>query len=134
MIVFDLRCVKDHRFEGWFASHEDFERQLVQAQISCPYCNDVRIEKALSPVAIKKKTSEPTNLETAQKAWLKLCQYVRDNFDDVGHEFAKEALKIHHGHLEQRNIRGVTTEAEEKVLEDEGVSFVKIPMPQQLDS
>lgn len=134
MIVFDLRCVKDHRFEGWFASNEAFERQLAEGQISCPYCDDLRIEKAPSPVAIKKSPSSPSKGETALQAWLQVCRYVESNFEDVGHNFAKEALKIHCGLAEERQIRGVTTEAEEKILTDEGVPFVKIPMPPQPDN
>jgi len=134
MIVFDLRCVKDHRFEGWFASNEEFERQLARGQVSCPYCDDTRIEKALSPVAIKKSSSSPSNREAALQPWAQLCRYVQNNFEDVGHNFAKEALKIHCGLAEERQIRGVTTGAEEEILKEEGVPFAKIPMPQQLDN
>jgi len=49
----------------------------------------------------------------------------------VGHNFAKEALKIHYGLAEEREIRGVATEAEEELLRTEGVSFVKVPVPCQ---
>ena len=92
MIVFDLRCVKDHRFEGWFASHEEFGRQLAAGQVSCPYCDDTRIEKALSPVAIKKSPSSLSSRAAGLQAWAQLCRYVQDKFEDVGHNFAKEAL------------------------------------------
>jgi hypothetical protein len=134
MIVFDLRCVKDHRFEGWFASNEDFARQVAAGQVSCPYCDDIRIEKAPSPVAIRKGPSSPSNREAALQAWAQVCRYVQDNFEDVGHNFAKEALKIHCGLGEERQIRGVTTEAEEEILKQEGVAFAKIPMPPQPDT
>ena len=134
MIVFDLRCAKDHRFEGWFDNIDDLESQLGQGQIACPRCGDMSIERLLSPVSIKKKTSPPDDLKSAYNAWRNLCRYVQDNFEDVGHNFAKEALKVHYGHTEERNIRGVTTEPEEDMLKKEGVPFVKIPMPQEMDS
>lgn len=134
MIIFDLRCANDHRFEGWFDSGDDLECQLAQEEIACPYCEDVRIERVPSRVSIKKKTAPSPELDSTYHAWRKLCDYVHDNFEDVGHNFAKEALKVHHGQTKERNIRGVTTEGEEKMLEEEGVPFVKIPMPQQLDS
>ena len=134
MIVFDLRCTKDHRFEGWFDNIDDLESQLAQGLIACPGCGDINIERLLSPVSIKKKTSPPGDLKSAYKSWQDLCRYVRDNFEDVGHNFAKEALKVHYGHAEERNIRGVTTEPEEDMLKKEGVRFVKIPMPQEIDS
>jgi hypothetical protein len=134
MIVFDLRCSKDHRFEGWFDNIDDLESQLAQGQIACPCCGDINIERVLSPVSIKKKTSPTGDLKSVYKSWQNLCRYVRDNFEDVGHNFAKEALKVHYGHAEERNIRGVTTETEEDMLKKEGVPFVKIPMPQEMES
>ena len=51
------------------------------------------------------------------------------NFDDVGCNFAGEALKIHYGVSEPRNIMGVSTEKEEKTLEKEGIKVFKIPVP-----
>jgi hypothetical protein len=36
---------------------------------------------------------------------------------------------MHYGVEEPRNIRGTTTEAEEKMLRDEGIQFIKIPLP-----
>lgn len=135
MIVFDLCCANNHRFEGWFDNGDDCERQLAQGQIACPLCDDTRVERVLSPVSIQKKTS-PSRAEwkMAYQAWRKVSEYVRENFEDVGHRFAKEALEVHYGQAEERNIRGVTTEQEENMLEKEGVSFVKIPMLQEIDS
>jgi hypothetical protein len=52
----------------------------------------------------------------------------------VGCDFAKEALKIHYGAAEPRNIRGVSTKEEEKTLTDEGIQFIKIPMPARPDT
>ena len=133
MIIFDLRCANDHQFEGWFDDGEDFQNQLAQGQIACPCCKDIDIDRVLSPVRIKKQTSSRLEWQRAYRAWRELCRHVKDNFEDVGHNFAKEALKVHHGQAEQRNIRGVTTEVEEDMLEEEGVPFIKIPLPQDLD-
>jgi hypothetical protein len=63
-----------------------------------------------------------------------IVDYVEKNFDDVGCDFAKEALKIHYGVEEPRNIRGVSTKEEEKMLKKEGIDFVKIPMPAPPDT
>jgi Uncharacterized protein conserved in bacteria len=61
--------------------------------------------------------------------WARLDEYLRDNFDDVGSGFATEAMKMHYGASEPRNIRGVSTEDEEKQLKKEGVSFFKVGTP-----
>ena len=134
MIIFELRCVSDHNFEGWFDDSEDCELQLAQGQIACPYCSDTNIERVLSPVNIKKKASVPSEAASLYKAWREICRHVKDNFEDVGHNFAKEALKVHCGQAEERNIMGVTTQVEEDMLKKEGIPFMKIPMPPELDN
>ncbi|MBW1984515.1 MAG: DUF1178 family protein, partial [Deltaproteobacteria bacterium] len=63
-----------------------------------------------------------------------ITDYVEKNFDDVGTDFSKEALKIHYGASEPRNIRGISTKLEEKTLKEEGVQFFKLPIPERSDS
>ena len=60
-------------------------------------------------------------------------EYVQTNFEDVGPKFAAEALKIHYGVAEKRNIKGSATADEEETLRDEGIEFFKIPMPKTDD-
>ena len=134
MIVFDLICSMGHTFEGWFDSGEAFEKQQQKGQISCPICDDTAIEKKLSTFGIKNTSPKlphpvapPTEKDLEQLS-RRVTEYVDKNFDDVGSEFTKEALKIHYGVSEPRNIRGVSTDAEEKVLKDEGIDFIKIPV------
>src|SRR5260370_16932485 len=45
MIVYDLICAQQHRFEGWFGSSEEFTRQRGDALIHCPMCDDAEIER-----------------------------------------------------------------------------------------
>ena len=47
MILFDLQCEKDHKFECWFASSANYQEQLKNKMIACPYCNSTKINKAL---------------------------------------------------------------------------------------
>ena len=58
-----------------------------------------------------------------------IVDYMETNFDNVGSDFAKEALKMHYGVSEPRNIRGFSTAQEEETLREEGVSFMKFPVP-----
>ncbi|MEQ9813589.1 MAG: DUF1178 family protein [Azospirillaceae bacterium] len=53
--------------------------------------------------------------------------HVEENADYVGDRFADEALAIHHGEKEGRDIYGEATEAETERLTEEGVSFARIP-------
>ncbi|HDZ23143.1 MAG: DUF1178 domain-containing protein [Thermoplasmata archaeon] len=133
MIVFDLECSQGHVFEGWFESLEAYEDQREGGLISCPYCDDARVKRILSPVAVKKAAPARQDLQEAHIDYKRLArevvEYVHQNFEDVGPQFTSEALKIHYGVSERRNIRGSATENEEKLLKEEGVEFFKLPVP-----
>lgn len=140
MIVFDLQCGNGHTFEGWFEDNQAYEDQKKKDLITCPVCNDNGVTKVLSSFAIKSSDSssrvdgEPERqLNTLAKVSQEIVNYVEKNFDDVGAEFTKEALKIHYGVTEPRNIRGVSTENEEKIMKSEGIEFFKIPLPSPPD-
>lgn len=132
MIVFDLACPRGHIFEGWFDSNESFEEQNINGLVRCPVCDDSDIRKALSPIAVRKSQPvTPPGQETIdyQRLAKEVVEYIKTNSEDVGAQFAAEALKIHYGAAEKRSIRGSATADEEKTLKKEGVDFVKVPFP-----
>ena len=45
MIIFELTCGHGHRFEGWFASGEEFTRQQERSLVTCPVCDDANVER-----------------------------------------------------------------------------------------
>ncbi len=47
MIKYNLRCDRDHEFEGWFGSSSDYDDQAAQGLLVCPECASPRIEKAI---------------------------------------------------------------------------------------
>ena len=134
MIIYDLRCEKNHRFEGWFQDSQAFADQLSGQLITCPVCSSLRIEMVPSNLAILGKDNREAprqghpELSTPQ-AMQMLHRYLEKNFVNVGERFAEVALKIHHGEEDRRNIKGTTTPQEEETLREEGVPFLKIPIP-----
>jgi len=133
MIIFDLKCEKDHKFEGWFKDRHAFENQKSQRIITCPLCGSSEVEMIPSTITIMGKdirTSGRENIEelSIPKVLNKFNEYLNKNFDDVGDKFFEVALKIHHGEEKGRNIKGTTTESEEETLRDEGVQFFKVPV------
>ena len=139
MIAYDLQCGNGHTFEGWFEDRQAYLDQKKKGLITCPICNVTSVDIVPSTFAIKSGAPSISKDLAAEKANLKqtekeAIEFVKNNFDDVGADFAKEALKIHYGATEPRNIRGVSTKDEEKTLEDEGIQFIKIPMPLRPDS
>ncbi len=139
MIAYDLQCSNGHTFEGWFEDSKAYADQKKKKLIACPICNDTSVDLIPSMFAIKSSPASKTGEDlTPADALARISQqaaeFVEKNFDDVGCDFAKEALKIHYGASEPRNIRGVSTKEEEKTLKEEGVEFFKIPMPARPDT
>ena len=139
MIAYDLQCVNGHSFEGWFEDRKAYLNQEKKGMIACPICNDTSVSIIPSSFAIKSSQALQPKQSTAKddriaKAGKEIVDFVEKNFDDVGCDFAKEALKMHYGAAEPRNIRGVSTKEEEKVLKKEGIKFFKIPMPAPPDT
>jgi hypothetical protein len=140
MIAYDLQCQNGHTFEGWFEDAKAFKRQQKAGLIACPICDDTQVSRIPSKFAIKGTPSHknlPAQYEGAHDGPQidprimahAISEYVEKNFDNVGADFASEALKIHYGVKEPRNIRGVSTRQEEETLKKEGVEFIKFPLP-----
>jgi hypothetical protein len=142
MKVLDLRCAHDHRFEGWFASEEDFLAQNEGGRIECPLCGDKAITRLPSatrlnagslrepaPVPPPKASPQQATAVTLQSAWTRAVQHVLANTDDVGDRFAEEARRIHYGEADERAIRGKATPDEAKALHEEGIEVMALPMP-----
>ena len=139
MIVFDLICRDQHRFEGWFASGEDFTSQQSRGLLNCPVCGGVHVEK-LPAAKIRKQSVEPAApapsgavqpRQGEQIDFSRIIDYVLTHSEDVGRSFAEEARKIYYQEAPQRSIRGVTTRSEAADLQDEGVPVFSLPIPPQ---
>jgi len=132
MIAFDLICSNNHLFECWFKDRASFEEQQSSGIINCPVCNDTQVVRAFSPFMIKKNGERKKEEENAYHALRLVQEYLDKHFEEVGDDFAKEALKIHYGEAEKRNIKGTATTEEEVILKEEGVQFLKVPIVKRL--
>jgi len=138
MIVFELICRDQHRFEGWFASGEDFTSQQNRGLLECPVCGGAHVEKL--PTAKIRTQPEPgiplqVGTEQAQTDRRgdvsRVIDYILTHSEDVGNSFAAEARKIYYQEAPQRSIRGVATRAEAEDLREEGVPVFSLPVPPQ---
>lgn len=153
MKVLNLQCRHGHAFEGWFASHDDFESQRARGLLTCPVCNEAEVHKmpsaprlnlghapAPEPAAAPLTPSAPATPEAAQvaaqitpqqlqAAWMKVVRHVMANTEDVGTQFAEEARKIHYGEAEDRHIRGQASREETEALLEEGIDVLPLPVP-----
>ena len=142
MIVFELICAEHHRFEGWFASNEDFSAQKKGRLLTCPLCGGesveklptARIGKAEAAPAVSANGGPPAvqaGAKVARAALNELIDYVLLHTEDVGVRFADEARRIHQEQAPRRDIRGTATREEAKELLDEGIPVMPLPIPPQ---
>ena len=134
MVVYDLQCANGHTFEGWFGNRKAYEDQSRKKLIVCPVCSDTSAVAIPSRFSIKAgpTSSEDEDHKPEERATVeKTLEFLENNFEDVGANFAPEALKMHYDVTEKRNIRGTSTDAEEKMLEQAGIKFFKLPLPRR---
>ena len=138
MIVFDLICEDQHRFEGWFASGEEFTSQKHRGLLACPVCGAAHVEKL--PAAKIRKQSDPgvsatagpgQDGKTAEVDVSRIIDYILAHSEDVGKRFAEEARRIHYQETPQRSIRGLTSRDEAEDLREEGIPVFSLPIPPQ---
>ena len=131
MIVYQLACAHDHRFEGWFASAEACERQAAAGQLQCPACASPDIRKLPAAPHVHTSGGVTPQREAQDEARLRAMvkaealalvrQYIRANTEDVGRSFPEVARRIHYGEETGRGIRGQATHAEADALSEEGI-------------
>lgn len=138
MIVYDLGCANKHRFEGWFASSEDFEQQLDAKLLICPLCGDSKIARlphaSYVNTGAPEVTSKPAKVQQhyanlGAEVLAKLIEHIVETTEDVGAAFPEEARKIHYGETDERHIRGTASAREVDALRDEGIEVAALPIP-----
>ena len=145
MVIYDLICANTHVFEGWFADAEDFQRQRSNNFISCPVCESTAVDKKVSAPKVstsknsvvkrQKQAADQGDFSDEQKRQFKEFQsalhkvhdYIDANYDDVGNQFAQEAISIQEGDSEHRNIRGTASAKEVRELHERGVAAMPLP-------
>jgi len=132
VIHFNLCCDHHHRFDGWFRSNEDYEKQHHAGLISCPICGSTKVDKALMTPALaqasKKDTAPTQDQEQAfWKKWHEMARRLRKNADYVGKDFAEQARKIHFGEVEPRSIYGEAQATEVTSLLEDGIEIMPLP-------
>ena len=146
MIVFDLSCGEGHRFEGWFASAEDFSKQKKRGLLSCPSCGVSSIDRLPSATRFNTGVEAPKPAKTslpqktpemegkdpfamAQMLYSRMLDDILTKSEDVGKEFPAEARKIFYSQAPGRAIRGQATNEEHEALLEEGIPVARLPVP-----
>ncbi len=136
MIRYALVCEHEHPFEAWFGSSSDYDDQLAQGLLECPFCASREVRKQIMAPAVagtKAKGAEPSPEAHARMRSMmmetmgKVRAHVETTFDYVGDTFAREARAIHEGKSEERGIYGEASPREVKALVEDGVKVAPLP-------
>lgn len=138
MKIFDLQCGAGHRFEGWFASAEEFATQREQGLVDCPSCGAHQVERVPSATRFNTGATQPAQkkpegpqdaLALAQKLYSRMLDELLTRSEDVGTEFPAEARRIHYKEAPERTIRGQASDEEHEALIEEGIAVARLPIP-----
>lgn len=144
MIVFDLLCAAQHRFEGWFASADDFSSQKERSVVCCPVCGSAKVERVPSATrinvgAVEAPAPAPPHgdpelkgkdpFAIAQVLYSRMLDELLTKTEDVGGSFPAEARRIHYRETAARSIRGQATQDEHDALLEEGIPVARLPLP-----
>ncbi|ATE59837.1 DUF1178 family protein [Thauera sinica] len=147
MIVLDLCCDKEHRFEGWFGSAGAFEAQLARHLVECPTCGSKNLQRLPSAPYVQTRHASPPQVPApaspaeipaagqdtspsapaAAAAVVSMLRKLAHEAEDVGARLPEEARKIHYGETEARSIRGAASRDEVEELLEEGIMLMPVP-------
>ena len=142
MIKYKLTC-KDCKiqFDSWFASSIEYEKLKKRKFLTCHNCNSIKVEKTLmAPQLINTKLKSDIKLDTAKykkiKKTIKSYQkFIKNNFQYVGDNFAREARSIHYNNKKKsKGIYGSASNQDLKELKEEGIDAQVIPWIEHKDN
>lgn len=120
MIKYDLRCDRDHGFEGWFGSSADYDEQAGSDLLVCPECGSANVEKAIMAPAVRRSDKSAAIAAAIRTE-------IANNCDDVGDQFTDEARAMHTGEKPLRGIYGKATPQQAKEMAEEGIPALPLP-------
>ena len=158
MIVFDLECrAGGHRFEGWFASSDDFAGQQVRGLVSCPTCGSLEVGKALTAPHLGRKGNQlpaeapaaevpsaaapapspqpmaselmPPEAAAMLKAMAAAPSELLKASTWVGDTFAEDVRAMHYGEKDVVLVHGRASAGEVKDLLEEGIQVAPVLVP-----
>ena len=135
MIKYKLICKNCNLlFDSWFGSSNEFEKLKKKNFLICHNCDSKKIEKSLmapqliSKSKIQNNEQKNLNFNKIDKKIKEYQNFIKNNFDYVGKNFAYEARSIHYNEKKKdKGIYGTASIEELKELKEEGINTEVIP-------
>jgi hypothetical protein len=133
MIVFDLHCAASgDLFEAWFRSNADFELQIAQGLVQCPFCQSSQVTKApMAPLVPRRgdRGDSAPGVRDVLAALATLQAELLRNSRWVGDRFADTARAMHDGEIDTAPVHGQATAEQARSLIEDGVPVARLPLP-----
>ena len=135
MIRYKLYCIScKYSFDSWFSSSCEFERLKKKRLLNCHLCNSSKIKKTImAPNVLSLKTRKENkikmnNSQKIKKRILEFQNFIKNNFEDVGNDFAYKARSIHYNHKKNsKGIYGTASKKQIRELQEEGIDTQVFP-------
>ena len=135
MIKYKLKCKDcDKDFDSWFSSSLEFEKLKKKYFLNCLFCGSKNIIKNLmAPNILNQSLNIKNNTlnnktHNIRKKILEFQKFIKNNFDNVGDEFAYKARSLHYSNKKnQKGIYGNASKKQIKDLQDEGIETQTFP-------
>lgn len=79
MILYTLRCAKEHHFEQWFDNSADYDAKKEAGGLVCPECGDTHVTKAIMAPNVKgsgqDKSPAPAPAPACTPGGCGMCQF-----------------------------------------------------------
>lgn len=132
MIKYNLTCLNcKNVFNSWFSTSLDFDRLIKRKLISCFKCDSKKINKSIMSPSVsiinKDKKNDFKSKEKIRKKVNEYQNFIKNNCDYVGSDFAYRARVIHYDKKKSKPIYGKASDEEIKDLNEEGIETGTIP-------
>jgi len=130
MIRYALRCDREHRFDSWFGSSDDFDRLTGAGLVACAVCGSSEVAKDLMAPNVTAATCAPdlrAPASPAEQALTEMRRRIEASAEDVGRNFVVEARRIHDGLARERPIIGEAHPSEARALIEDGIPIAPLP-------
>ena len=136
MIKYKLICKDcETTFDSWFSSSKEYEKLKKKKFLNCHFCNSLNVGKALmSPsVSMSKNNLEDINSPSTKyveikKTISKYQEFIKENLEYVGENFAYEARSLHYKDKKKtKGIYGTATKEDLNELKEDGIKAEILP-------
>ena len=133
MIKYRLKCNSCFKsYDSWYSSSFEYEKLRKKEYLNCHFCNSKDIGKTImAPNLLSlnfKDENDIKNNKKTKKKILEFQNFIKNNFENVGDDFAYKARESHYNSRKKtKGIFGNATKEQIADLNEEGIEAHLFP-------